>query len=364
MQISVVEPVFQTYILIILLALTIAITCKKKSTGSLFSADFTNQLKGIAILMVMFSHVGYFLASDQRFTYPLSVAGGKGVDIFLFLSGFGLTASALKSALTVGGFYRKRLIKLFVPLWLILVTYFILDAVVLDRQYPITTVIYSFFGWFPRADVWLDVNSPLWYFSIILFYYLLFPVVFFRRVPVLSAGLLLALGYFVAHLNLPVAPDLLKLYRLHYIAFPLGVIIASATHYLKDRRLNLPPIPRVDLVIAKLLTVLILTGVFCYTAINSGVGGKLITEQLISIGSMMCLLGICLLILWHSRFLILLGVYSYELYLLHWPLMSRYDLLFTRLPPWLAMVAYFVVLLILSKILKGVYGVSSRRSKN
>jgi len=39
----------------------------------------------------------------------------------------------------------------------------------------------------------------------------------------------------------------------------------------------------------------------------------------------------------------LIGTYSYEMYLLHWPLLSRYDFLYRTLPASLATFAYLAL---------------------
>jgi len=39
----------------------------------------TQELKGLAILSIVFAHIAYMLVSDSRFLYPLSVAAGVGV---------------------------------------------------------------------------------------------------------------------------------------------------------------------------------------------------------------------------------------------------------------------------------------------
>jgi peptidoglycan/LPS O-acetylase OafA/YrhL len=44
-------------------------------------------------------------------------------------------------------------------------------------------------------------------------------------------------------------------------------------------------------------------------------------------------------------FLIWLGIYSFEIYLLHWPLLSRYNFLFKFLPAGLATFLYLPILL-------------------
>jgi peptidoglycan/LPS O-acetylase OafA/YrhL len=43
-----------------------------------------------------------------------------------------------------------------------------------------------------------------------------------------------------------------------------------------------------------------------------------------------------------NKFLYIYGVYSYETYLLHWPLMSRYDIFFQYLPAWAATILWVI----------------------
>ena len=48
-----------------------------------------------------------------------------------------------------------------------------------------------------------------------------------------------------------------------------------------------------------------------------------------------------------NRFLWFLGIVSYEVYLLHWPLMARYDVFFHHFPAWLATLLWIGVFMIL-----------------
>ena len=239
----------QTNIFILLLAAVVFLTVKKRASGSGLDVTFSNELKGVAILMVIFCHVGYFLTPDHTFLYPLSVAGGKGVDLFLLLSGFGLTVSALKYKPGIKEFYLKRLTKIFFPMWVVLIGFLVLDWLLLQRTYSSQVIIQSLLGFFPSADLYKDINSPLWYFTLIFFYYLLFPLIFFKRWPILSAGAFLLVGYFLADLNLPVNASVLGFYKLHYMAFPLGMCLAI----LMRLKLTLPVIPGLDLLAAKVI---------------------------------------------------------------------------------------------------------------
>src|SRR5207248_1216100 len=76
------------------------------------------------------------------------------------------------------------------------------------------------------SDLFYGVNSTFWYFSWILFFYLIFPILFNRKYPLISALLILAVAFGFTNLDLPIKTDVLKLYKLHLWAFPFGIIFA------------------------------------------------------------------------------------------------------------------------------------------
>jgi len=359
MQIQVALPIEQTAIFSLILIAIILIFVKKEKKDSFFPVAITNELKGFAILAIIFSHIGYFLAADTRFLYPLSILAGVGVNLFLFLSGYGLTISLTKKKLTIKEFYKKRLVKLFLPLWLIISVFFTLDYFWLKITYPLATISQSFFGYFPKADIFQSLDSPLWYFTLILFYYLIFPLVFFKKNPGFSAGLILLISYSVLKLNLPIAQDVLKLYQLHLWAFPLGVLFAAGffhSSFLKKLvptslekilyRLGHFKLP------GRIISIIILSLVVAYTAIHSGIGGKIIVEQSISLITMFCLVLIFIIKKIEFRIFSLFGIYSYEIYLIHWPILYRYDIFYKFLPAFLATLLYLILFLLLGFGLK------------
>ena len=116
MLISINNPVLSTTIFEVILAVALLFFTRRKKDPQFFPVYQSQELKGLAILLIVFSHIGYFLVTNHKFLFPLSIAAGVGVDLFLFLSGLGLTASAFKKNLTTFNFYKKNLLKLFIPL--------------------------------------------------------------------------------------------------------------------------------------------------------------------------------------------------------------------------------------------------------
>lgn len=359
MQIIIPDPIFQTTLFALLFIGALLLSARKANAGSFFDIALTNELKGVAILGVMFSHIGYFLSADTRFLYPFSIIAGVAVNLFLFLSGYGLTISSLRSNLSIVQFYTKRLKKLFLPLWLAITIFFLLDYLILHRSYPISTMVQSYLGFYPRADLWQSLDSPLWYFSLILFYYLLFPLVFWKRFPFLSPLVILLVSQILLQFPLPVQADVYKLYKLHFAAFPLGVALAvfycRKDDYLKYIPLAIKSLAKTVKPAAPFVRILLLIPLiylFAYTAIYSGVGGDPKIEQSISLLTMFCLTAIFWLKQIRFKLLEVIGVFSYEIYLIHWPILSRFDFLYRNLPGFLATALYLAVFLALGWILQ------------
>lgn len=92
----------------------------ENETINLLSFEQTDILKGIAILLVVVSHVGL---QWTRFATPLD---GIGVAIFLALSGYGLSKSYDRFGLKE--YWRKRIIAVIVP-------YFIVELIMLPMNH-------------------------------------------------------------------------------------------------------------------------------------------------------------------------------------------------------------------------------------
>lgn len=364
MLINVLDPVLQTQIFAGLFLILTLITFKKIKRPSLMSRPLTDQLKGLAIIMIIFSHIGYFLTTFHHFLFPLSVFAGVGVNLFLLMSGFGLTSSALSKELGFLDFYKKRLTKLYIPLWLILIILFLLDLFLLNRHYPLITVFQSFLGFFPEANLYTDIDSPLWYFTLILFYYLIFPIFFQKKLKYFSPLLVYSLSFLITEkINLPVNPSVLGLYKVHLIAFPLGMSLALINHKLiKEKFTQIINFgnKNIDILLKTFFSLILLYFIY-YTAFNSGVGHGVSIEQATSIFTTICVILLFNLIDFEFKILNWFGIYSYEIYLFHWPLLYRYDQIYKFLPAYLATLIYLGIFIGLSYLMQKFINTFSRR---
>lgn len=355
MQIHIGEPIQQTYIFIVILTIFIIFSFRKLKEAPIFDVSITNELKGLGILMVIFSHIGYFLVDNTRFLYPLSVAGGVGVNLFFFLSGYGLSISAFKKSRSVLDFYKDRILKLVVPLWIVLIFIILSDYLILSKIYPFNEILYSFSGYFPVADLYNNINSPLWFITPIIIYYLIFPLIFHKKYLYLS-GILLIIFSYILLFNQNIIDffvsktifnyDVLSLYQIHFAAFPLGMISADLIFNQNIfRNIKFNPLLQGLLVFSAII-------IICYFSINSFVGIDKTKEQFISL--IVSLLMVFVFVFKNIKItlLSLFGIYSYEIYLVHWPILSRYDIFFNILPPALAVILYLLLFLGIGFILQ------------
>ena len=366
------NPVSSTVIFTLILSICILFSLRKKTDISIFPKELTEELKGFAILVIVFSHIGYILSSTDRFLWPLSILAGVGVNLFLFLSGYGLTISGMKKTPTLKS-RAKRMLNIFIPLWIVLVIYFLADYFILDITYMPTYIAHSFAGFFLRADAFLDVNSVLWYFTAVLFYYVMFYLVFMPKRVWASALIIFLLGTAIVSLDYEQLKDVMRFYQIHTIAFPLGMLIAwfSVTKFPANvsrlrlgyskaiQSVNRTSIKGSVLYVGSMITLVFSIG---YFAINSGVDGSIVTEQLISLLTMFLIVIFFIIKKFRIGLLSLFGFVSFEIYLLHWPLISRYDFLYNNLPAWLATALYLMIFVGLGWLLKRIVGFRFKRS--
>jgi len=339
MLISINNPLQATWLFSLVFFVALLVFIKPRKINEWFPAELTTELKGLAIVMIVLSHIGYFLVSDTRFLWPLSIMAGVGVNLFLFLSGYGLTVSQTRKDLSVWQFYKRRLIKLFIPFWLSLIVFLSLDFFLLGASYSWQYLSKALVGIFTHANLYTDINSPLWYLTFILGYYLLFPLLFSKKRPWLTAIVLYLIGDLVIYYK-PVELDyVLHLYKVHIFAFPLGVLAAWGVSKLKNPEI-LEKLARGWRAVGYYLVMAGLLALFIYTNFNSGIGESASKEQLMSI---IAVLAICLVFILKKiefRLFYWFGLYSYEIYLWHWPIMYRFDIFYRFMPAWLATLVY------------------------
>ena len=365
MPITLTDDIYQTNLIVIAILIAVVLfTFRRAKHTDLFPISVTQELKGLGILTVVFAHFAYMLVTNADFLFPLSIIAGVGVDLFLFMSGYGYTVGMLKTPLPVLEFYKRRVIKIFIPFWVAIIIIFAADAIFLDKNYGVSYMIQSLLGWFPTANGSEDVNSPFWYITWMMMFYALFPLVFSTKRPWLSAIILAVIATLIGVYN-PLEMGDNWLHRLHTVAFSLGIVFAWALFETKDKENKLVkalkkfrneakvmPLVVIALMLAVVVYMSLHTTSSHWPTLTAILGKGFFVDQFTSIIIMFAFIVIFSLKKFDNKFLAIYGLYSFEVYLIHWPLIGRYDIFFNILPAWAAVVAWIISFILISWLLQ------------
>ncbi len=162
---------------------------------------------GVAILSVLIAHIGKpeNLPSILSILYDVLVYGTFTM-CFLFLSGFGLYYS-FKRNNNLRDFYRKRLLRVYIPFVLISLPFFVFTDICVLKDFK------SFLFHISTIDFWINGNFyGMWYVAYSLVLYLLFPL-FFKVIFCCKKGIfirvlfLLSLLIVIRYILLKTSPD-------------------------------------------------------------------------------------------------------------------------------------------------------------
>ena len=365
MPITITDDIYQSNLIVIAILIAVVLfTFKRAKHTDLFPISVTQELKGLGILTVVFAHFAYMLVTNADFLFPLSIIAGVGVDLFLFMSGYGLTVGMLKKPLPIFEFYKRRVIKIFIPFWVALILIFAANAIFLDIHYTVPYMIQSLLGWFPTAEGFDDVNSPFWYITWMMMFYVLFPLVFSTKRPWLSAIILAVIATLIGVYN-PLNMGDNWLHRLHTVAFSLGIVFAWILFETKDKenkfvahlkefrnKAKIMPYVIIALMLGVVVYMSLHTTANHWPTLTAILGKGYFVDQLTSIILMFAFIVIFSLKKFDNKFLSIYGLYSFEVYLIHWPLIGRYDIFFDYLPSWAAVIAWLVTFIVVSWLLQ------------
>jgi len=365
MPITITNVAQSNIIVIICLIAVFLLTLRKTQHTDIFPVPTTQELKGLGILTVVFAHFAYMLVTNADFLYPLSIIAGVGVDLFLFMSGYGLSVGMLKKPMPVLEFYKRRLIKIFIPFWIALIIIFVADILFLNIDYSFSYILQSLLGWFPTARGYGDVNSPFWYITWMIMFYALYPIFFSVKRPWLTALILATIATLIGVYN-PFDLQDNWLHRLHTLAFPMGIVCAWLLRKEKDKENKLVTFltnfRNNSKGIARYIVIGLMLVAVVYFSLRSNAGHwptlTALLKQGYFVDQLMCLIIMLAFIVIFSlkkldnKFLAIFGLYSYEVYLIHWPLMSRYDVFFNILPAWGAVIAWLITFIVVSWLLQ------------
>lgn len=329
-------------IIILLLLLLIAGGTVRKNKTKILDRLQTNQLKGVAILFVVTRH----LWTHVSFQNAVPNFAATSVALFLLLSGYGLTRSWFTKPMTFTEFITRRVNRVMVPYWIATLVIVVVDYLVLGKLYSTEEIVSTMVGInFQQSLRYLDYAR--WYITLLLLFYAAFFVFNRMSTPRNAVVSLFICGLFLFFLRRIDWFPFGALYQ--FIAFPLGCF--TGYHYEKimqvfSKRQNLFGV-----------VVLSVAGIiFCNILLSWQYQGYLakVIDTLAANGKPLfyCILILCIVAVlgfygMYSYFFAFCGNISYEIYLIHGPLLIKYNVIFGFFSTDYVVFSFLVLLLVI-----------------
>lgn len=173
-------------------------------TNTILSIKDTTVIKGIGILLIIchnFLHWIRPMLGENEFSYNaefsknfidslisnplnflqdiLAFAGHYGLQLFIFISGYGLTVRYASTSINYKAFIKTRLTKLYPVFTIALLGLFVYNFIIFKMEFNREVIIdfilrYSLVANLIPKEVFV-LNGPFWFYSMIVQLYLLFP---------------------------------------------------------------------------------------------------------------------------------------------------------------------------------------------
>lgn len=305
------------------------------------------KLKGFAILSVFLAHLhGPIGMADKGFlvTWIIDPSCAIGMFLFLFLSGYGIYKSYLKNGLNK--YWEKKIEKVFLPAIFCEIILSIFYILILKNDFSGN---YIFETWTLKD---IRYNGPLWYIQYIFIWYFIFYVMYkyvknnVNNNIFILIWILISLGFYYIGLGTFIFATS---YRL---AFPLGVFYASLKSKEIKKSLKYTILSFISLILSISLLVYLKKNV---DSITYG-GHMYIIYTLFE--NIVDFLGAISLIYLFSIFKLnvfqKLGVVSFDIFLLHVPLIIEPLKMFTNYNKFLILITglaiTFISVIIIQKV--------------
>ena len=222
-------------------------------------------IKGLAILLIIFHNYFHWLSpriGENQFSFNESILtklsnysitslidliqfsftyfGHYGVQLFIFLSGYGLTKAYGIVPFKLKPFLIKRITKIYITFTFAIIVLLIYNNLLLDNQITLETLKTVFFrlslvaNWIPERV--FSLTGPFWFYSMIVQLYLCFPILLLiNRKHKYGLWVVLILSFLFTYIANPyfLSFDLSLYYNFigNLPVFVLGVILAYNSTY-------------------------------------------------------------------------------------------------------------------------------------
>ena len=326
--------------LIVLCIAIISIVWTKRHSYITSDTIFTDQVRGIAILCIITFHYIVFDFTSNVFGASNSW-GQAGVSAFLMLSGYGLMSSFLTHGI-YKGYLKKRLLRILIPYWLVTFFLILVNITLQGTPYTFKTIAFAIFT-IQLGNNPNPIDTVIWFVGYILFVYLVFYFVFSSKLKILkkieakittlSLVLIFIPGWILPYLIHNANGDLnfLGFWNIYSFSFPIGILLA---YYYKPLVAKLEKVQTLHRTLLFWIFLVICATVIAIQIVPDTLSPTVLTADSFHtavLGIMLIAIAFALSLSNRSSiFLTFIGQIAFELYLVHYTFLHKYDFLLYR----------------------------------
>jgi peptidoglycan/LPS O-acetylase OafA/YrhL len=254
-----------------------------------------------------------FFSYGDTFNYYISEIGSPCVFIFLLLSGYGVYMSYRHNN-SKSRYWVNKFTKIYVPYLLVNILWIMYIFDLSDTTFVLKDIVAFLLMIINDVSIYFD--SPMWYMTALLVYYVLFFVIFFlpKINDKLKVFLVIAVGLLMHIIYIPGFVKLTQYIRWVSLAFPMGVLWAYLASNDKEESKN-------DISVIKKISVLVggIILLLSYRFVRNNVP---FTDDTVVLRNALFAFGVILLFLgisyfWKNERALMVGQLSYIVYLIH-----------------------------------------------
>jgi len=344
-KIALTHPIYTSFTIYVGLFFLALLTLRKGTKDIFLNRSVSEQVRGIAILFVVIGHIGVHTLVSKR---DFLVLGEYGVSLFFILSGFGLTLSCHSKKITFISFLKRRVSKVMIPYVLITCIILLLDFIFLHRTYASKDILLTMIG-VNINTITRHIDYVRWYVTLLLIWYVFFALLWdkldgykFPAAFTAIAFLLFLISYYVYDLGYA------------FFSFPCGIWLAlyheQVSKLLAQYRTNTIKIYSIICIVCIYLFVQKILPVL--SSYVPSIFISLSREMMWILFSLAILLFVNALSPFSSGFLKYAGKYSYAIFLLHGPLMIKYDFILFKETLLVSFWLYLLCILTISMLMQ------------
>jgi peptidoglycan/LPS O-acetylase OafA/YrhL len=317
------RPDLSNLIFLLIFAAVILGTGQKRSPSALLERPQTDQLRGLAILLIILGHLWTHVFGGGSHL----ILSADAVALFLLVSGYGL-GSSITTGLDPRRYFARRVRRVMAPYWAVTTLILILDYMLLGRSYRALDLLLTFAG-INVSPATQELDYVRWYVTFILFWY----IAFYLAVRLFGGPKRPFVLLAVSILLFPIHYYFFRFGWYQFLAFPIGCALGA--HHDKvqsfyrshERGLKKWAVAAGSIVV--IWRIIVGTPAW-EQAIYSRLPNILLALFEEGIGLLCCsalIIGMAQFgaIGYRSKFLLFFGSLSYELYLLHGAFLVKYN---------------------------------------